>query len=567
MFRVWAVVLSLGAMSAVPVTAQDRDLASSLPFTVDEVIHPAIARLPPPDFFKEIEALPMVITARNETAQRHVVQGMSLINAGWDFEAYRHFCEAVRADRDCLMAYWGIGLALAAPNNEFTPQRVNAISRMVDLIEAEAGTALERDYALALASMYASGAKSSAREFSLLARRYPNNLQAKLLAAYLGRGGYDEFGEATVAQEEAIENMRLYLNLHPDNLAVLTFWAVLHAESPDAIEMLTRQVLPFARKIARLAPEFPPYQHLLGHFEWRCGNHRLAEAAFARAADLYAAHMKKHKLTFHDCDGWVRTRLYHAAALYSQGRFDEAMKIAKEMAALQIDEKRFGSPGADLVLWEARTLPARLYAARGWEADFDAGIASLPAKDDPQLFRERTMSIFYLEAMRQYLGSRRELHRGNRKLAGDFRTALSKTGVLLLNAQEKATRSSAISEYVRALRCLEALSAELRGLVALAADGSERRSAFNWFKSAVSKQQRPTMLMPPPTLYPMEIRLGEYHLRMDEPQKAAEAYWEGLTRRPNDLASLSGYERALAGLGRTDDAARIAKQIRLVKGN
>ena len=105
----------------------------------------------------------------------------------------------------------------------------------------------------------------------------------------------------------------------------------------------------------------------------------------------------------------------------------------------------------------------------------------------------------------------------------------------------------------------------MRGMVAMLGEGGERRSAFNWFKSAVSKQQRPTMLMPPPTLYPMEIRLGDYHMRNSDWQKGAQAYWDGLERRPNNLQALRGYKDALARLGRDADAARIAQQIRLVE--
>ena len=110
-------------------------------FTVGMVIHPAIARLPQPEMFPEIIATPMAITARHEAAQEHVLQGMAYIQSGWDYEAYRHFCEAARADPECLMAYWGIGLALATPNNEFIENRVAAVNRMLDLLKMGKGDA------------------------------------------------------------------------------------------------------------------------------------------------------------------------------------------------------------------------------------------------------------------------------------------------------------------------------------------------------------------------------------------------------------------------------------------
>ncbi|MEC9055510.1 MAG: hypothetical protein VX633_09400, partial [Verrucomicrobiota bacterium] len=106
------------------------------PFSPEKVIHPVIARLPAPEFVDEIVTIPMAISSSSSVASRHVQQGLAFIQAAWDFEAYRHFCAAIQSDPDCLMAYWGIGLALAAPNNEFSKQRQIAVMRMIELVDA-----------------------------------------------------------------------------------------------------------------------------------------------------------------------------------------------------------------------------------------------------------------------------------------------------------------------------------------------------------------------------------------------------------------------------------------------
>ncbi len=105
-------------------------------FAVDQVIHPVAAKLPPPEFVDDIVSIPMAISSRSSLASRHVLQGLACIQAAWDFEAYRHFCEAVKEDPDCLMAYWGIGLSLAAPNNEFSRQRQISLIRIIELVDA-----------------------------------------------------------------------------------------------------------------------------------------------------------------------------------------------------------------------------------------------------------------------------------------------------------------------------------------------------------------------------------------------------------------------------------------------
>jgi hypothetical protein len=119
----------------------------------------------------------------------------------------------------------------------------------------------------------------------------------------------------------------------------------------------------------------------------------------------------------------------------------------------------------------------------------------------------------------------------------------------------------------RAVKALEVYALELRGLIALQGDRAQRGSAFNWFRSASDKQVRPSMLVPPMIPYPMELRLADFHLRSGEPLKAGESYQAALLRRPNDLATLLGYQSALVGLDRKVDAEKIQKQIELVRGN
>ncbi|MDE0595244.1 MAG: hypothetical protein OSB65_08360 [Roseibacillus sp.] len=544
------------------------------PFTIDQVVHPVVAALPQPEFYDPIVSIPMAISSRSPLASRHVLQGLAYIQAAWDFEAYRHFCAAVRLDPDCMMAYWGIGLALSAPNNEFAHERMVAVERMIELMDATVqvggkdvpiASPMEQKYALALATLFALQGGQALEAFKVLSNTFPNNLQAKCLAIYLQRDGYDEFGSANLGQERAVEEMEKVVDDNRENIGVLSFWAMLHAEAPEAATKLREEILPVVRKIARRAPEFPPYQHLLGHFEWRCGNHHLAEIALTRATSLYAAHMKKHKLTFHECDGWIRCQLFLATAMHSRGKFEEAMKIAERLTKLQIEGTRLGSAGANLVVWEVRTLPARLYLARGWKGDFAKGIASLPGKNHPQLFKDRTLSIFYLEALRQYLECRKGLEAGDRDLAHKYRLALSETLERMEGLQANAMKSSSISEYVRAVTALQVYVSEARGFVALAGGKIDWAIARSWFKSAAEKQQRPSLLMPPVVVLPMEIRLAQFFVQTGVLARAVESYQEALRRRPNDLVALQGYQQCLLQLGHQSDAVGIGKLIEDVR--
>jgi tetratricopeptide (TPR) repeat protein len=164
----------------------------------------------------------------------------------------------------------------------------------------------------------------------------------------------------------------------------LSFWVALQTEHPDATGTLRERVLPRVRRLASLAPEFPPYCELLGHFEKRAGNLLLARKEFEKAISFYEKKMKSDGITFHDCPNFIRAQLSLASLLKSLGDFDAALAIGKELGALNLSSERLYSPGATLVLWEGKTLASRLCLARGQEGDFQRGLNSLPAKDEGQ---------------------------------------------------------------------------------------------------------------------------------------------------------------------------------------
>ena len=274
-------------------------------------------------------------------------------------------------------------------------------------------------------------------------------------------------------------------------------------------------------------------------------------------------------LSLHECDGWIRSQLYLATVMYSRGGFDEAMAIAGNLSDLKVDAARLGSTGANLLVWEAATLPARLYLVRGQRGDIEKAIACLPEKDSPFLkeVKGRTLSVFYLECLMRYLECRKELEAGNVDAAHRERMALDKILLRMKRLRDQAMKSSSISEYVRAVGALEVYAAEVRGLIALAraATDSQRQIARSWLKTAVEKQRRPSLLMPPVVVSPMEVRLAEFHAGARNFNQAAESYQAAIRRRPNDLVSLVGYRDSLIRIGRKDEAEEVGKIISAVK--
>ena len=216
-------------------------------------------------------------------------------------------------------------------------------------------------------------------------------------------------------------------------------------------------------------------------------------------------------------------------------------------------------------MWEARTLPARLYIARGDRGDFSKAIATLPGKGDPFLekVKERTLSVFYLECIMQYLECRRALEEQKIDQAEQKALALGSIQERMEALKSQAMKSASLSEYVRALSGVKVYTAEVRGLVALAraTSNSQRQIARSWFKTAIDKQQRPALLMPPVVLSPMEVRLAQYYCASGEPEGCGKLPVCDQAS-PNDLQSLRGYRNSLAAVGRKKRPPKLRQSFR-----
>ncbi len=550
------------------------------PFTMDLVVDERVAKMATPEMRPEMVGVKMAISSPSEKARAYVKTGFALVHAQWDFEAYRHFCAALAEDQDCLMAYCGVTLALAKPHNEYAKYRMAAVTRMLDLVDADearvkAGNverfpAVEKGFVLATATLVSASPRAAGMMFQRLGEKFPHLIQARLLSVFLTRGGYDVLGSPTPEQKLAITNTRKLLHEYPTNPMVLGFWLSLNAEAPASSINIKKDILPYARYLANKCPGVPSWQHALGHYEWRAGNYLLAENAFTRAADLYGRWMKREGVGVNDCEGYVRAKCYLANTLYQRGSFLAAMKVARELRAIKLDPARPTSPGNQILLWRAYSLPARLYIAHGADGDMDRALKSFPGKEELRHFVEHpkspTLAGVYTEALSAYLGCRKAIDDKAMAAAGVLhKKTFRRYIVAMAKVANGAKRSADYSHYFNAGSSLAIYDMELAGLVAMHGAQDMRMTASNWFRSARDKQGLASMMMPPLVMTAMENRLAEYYLAIGKHQEALDAYTAGEKRYPNNVASMLGIKRCLELLGRNDAAAVVQKQIDMVK--
>ena len=540
-------------------------------FKVEDVIHPVVLKLGKPKVIAALGEGHMAISSSSEIAASHVAQGLGRMNASWDFEAYRHFCEAVKADPDCLMAYWGIAMSLAGSQHEFFSERKVAVDRMLDLLESEIAAKkirwsdLEKRYAQVAGYLLTSGVRSAGLAFNSLSEKYPGDIQARLFSLFLQRDGFDSGGKPLIGQKKANEGIKKMLEQYPEHLSVMAFWVSSQAETPWNVLMLREEVLPVARKLVKLLPEYPPYHLMLAHVEARCGNAALAIQAANAAANFYQAYMDEEKVDLYDCDGWVRAKVYLAALYEMKGEKIEAEQVGKELAQIKVNEERLFSRGAGLLLWEGRNVGARIMMGRSDIASFKKGQKLLETLPEEQWFKDKSFALPYRNCIAIYLSVRMAIAdkdmKSSKALFDQFLLRVDALG----KTQKLASKTSSYSDWVRAMNTLLMMVPELRGLIAQNEVGAIRLAAATWFRSASDRQGSPSNLLPPSVDYPMMWRLGLFYLQEGKLEKAEDAFREGLALRPNHLATLEGFQRVLKKMGKTQAAKLLEGRIEAVK--
>ena len=540
-------------------------------FKVEDVIHPVVLKLGKPKVIAALGEGHMAISSSSEIAASHVAQGLGRMNASWDFEAYRHFCEAVKADPDCLMAYWGIAMSLAGSQHEFFSERKVAVDRMLDLLESEIAAKkirwsdLEKRYAQAAGYLLTSGVRSAGLAFNSLSEKYPGDIQARLFSLFLQRDGFDSGGKPLIGQKKANEGIKKILEQYPEHLSVMAFWVSSQAETPWNVLMLREEVLPVARKLVKLLPEYPPYHLMLAHVEARCGNAALAIQAANDAANFYQAYMDEEKVDLYDCDGWIRAKVYLAALYEMKGEKIEAEQVGKELAQIKVKEERLFSRGAGLLLWEGRNVGARIMMGRSDIASFKKGQKLLETLPEEQWFKDKSFALPYRNCIAIYLSVRMAIADkdmvSSKALFDQFLLSVDALG----KTQKLAFKTISYSDWVRAMNTLLMMVPELRGLIAQNEVGAIRLAAATWFRSASDRQGSPSNLLPPSVDYPMMWRLGLFYLQEGKLEKAEDAFREGLALRPNHLATLEGFHRVLKKMEKTQAAKLLEGRIEAVK--
>jgi len=318
-------------------------------------------------------------TTCNEIAQRRFDRAMRYQHSFWYAESKEIYQEAIKADADCAIAYWGMALALLSnPHNAIPAPNLPLGLAAIEKAKAiGAKSERERDYVDALSVMYVDYDKipqqarvqSYLKKMEALAAKYPDDDEAQIFYAITLNVSASPADKTYANQLKGAAILEPIWQRQPMHPGVAHYLIHLYDYPPIADKGLTA-----AFNYAKIAPNAPHAQHMPSHIFTRVGYWK--ESIAANLASVSAAKASREAADkLHGQD-------YLVYAYLQLSQDNAAQQVIGDVEATQPDPEAFAAAYA------RAASPARYVVERGdWK-----GAASL---DVIQNKFPQTMAISY----------------------------------------------------------------------------------------------------------------------------------------------------------------------------
>jgi len=468
------------------------------------------------------------IATTNPKAQAWFNYGLKMFHAFYHDDARRAFDKAVQADPRCAMCLWGQALSRGAVLN-FDAEEADFKSALDMAKRAQALARSPRDKLLtaALVRRYSRAQDAEAeRDFAadlLKANRAAPAPDLQLLAAEVvltqRRRGNTLLPEAYTLATQAIALIEPVLAKTPNNTAAIHYY--IHATE---VAGHAQTALPYAEKLAALAPHASHLIHMAAHTYFHVGRYEDAATINASAMRTDSDHLAETKTT-----GGLSGAFYYehnlsfgmAGSLMSGDRA-LGLKFADHLHRA-FPQKDFDKDGGSYDEARRFTIYARYEPAR---------MLSLP---EPMAEGPETVSFYHYAR-------------------GEAFAALGDAKSLAAEA-EKITDVKGGDD-----RTMKIARAVLAGRLAMLQH--RYGDAAQAFEQAVIEQDgySPHAWDPPPWWYPVRRSAAAAWLAAGQYQQAVETAQKSLTAWPGDPLALRVLSQAEDKLGRATDAREHAAQ-------
>jgi hypothetical protein len=300
-------------------------------------------------------------TSCNANAQAQFDRAMLYQHSFWYRASQRAFEEALKADPECAVAYWGIALSQLW-NPHTPPPAKNLVEGAAALAKGKAigaKTQREQDYLDALGAMYADHETIDHRTRVLnylkameqLAARYPNDDEAQIYYALALNVGASPADKTYANQLKGAALLEKIWERQPEHPGVAHY--LIHLYDTPA---LAEKGLAAARRYSKVAPDAAHAQHMPSHIFTRVGYWRDSIESNTVSARVAKSDKEPHD-QLHAMDYLVYAHL-------QLGHDAKAKAVIEEMQTVSgFTETFLGGPFALAVA------PARYAVERGdWKA-------------------------------------------------------------------------------------------------------------------------------------------------------------------------------------------------------
>ena len=300
-------------------------------------------------------------TSCKPEAQKLFDRGMLYQHSFWYRASQRVFEDALKADPECGIAYWGIALSLLWNPHVPTPAKNLAEGAAIITKGKSVGakTQRERDYLDALGAMYADYDKvdhrtrmqAYAKAMEQLAQRYPHDDEAQIYYALALNTSASPADKTYANQLKGAAILEPIAIRQPQHPGVAHYLIHLYDYPPIA-----EKGLDAARRYAKVAPASAHAQHMPSHIFTRVGYWKESIASNAESSRVAGADKEGHD-QLHAMDYLVYAHL-------QLGQDEKAAAIIDEMNAVTgFTETFIAGPYA------LAASPARYAVERGdWKA-------------------------------------------------------------------------------------------------------------------------------------------------------------------------------------------------------
>ncbi len=491
-----------------------------------------------------------LVSTKNAEAQKFFDQGLRLVYAFNHDEAARSFHRAAELDPQLAMAWWGVALAVGPNYNlPVDPEHEKIAADAVARAKALAGnaTSVERDYIGAIAARFSSDAKpdyhqldvSYSKAMAELAHNYPDDLDAATLYADSLMNLrpwklWNADGTPAEGTNEIVATLEGVLRRDPNHIGAMHLYIHAVEASPNP-----ERALPYANRIAALAPGAGHLVHMPAHIYERTGNFdgaRVQNQAAAKADEAFAASTGQQGMYM--MMYYSHNLHFGAVSASMQGHCADAISQAERLAENLRPMASDPQMGAMVEPFMGIQYAMAVRCGR-WD--------TLLSQAEPQAHTS-ALKAFWLYGRGMALAAHGKLDEADAvaKELSAIEKATARDEIFMPPVENHSWQIYRIASEILAAR--------------IAASRGNKAKAIGLLRDAVANQDQLLYNEPADWYFPVRESLGGMLLRSGDAKAAEQVFRDDLTLNPRNPRSLFGLAEALSQQHRDYDASWVNQQ-------